>query len=117
METFTLQNIVKEIIDHARTERNKTNPESRTPVNFVSVFPQTKFEYIKLLAAAHALGKLIKETPEGSIFSVPLMETSCGQLSLIKICGSVSSKGERGLADFSTPTLAEQLGLKTKAQI
>ena len=100
METFALENLVKEVVDQARTVRNKNNPESRAPINFVSVYAQTPFEFIKLLSAAHSLGKLVKETPEGSLFSIPVIETACGPLHLIKICETKTSQPERGLVDW-----------------
>lgn len=100
METFALENLVKEIVDQARTERNKNNSESRASINAVSVFAQTPFEFVKLLAAAHALGKLIKETPEGSLFSVPVIETVCGPLRLIKICETKTTQLTRGVVEW-----------------
>ncbi len=100
METFALENLVKDIVDQARTERNKNNPESRAPIAVVSVFAQTPFEFIKLLSAAHALGKLIKETPEGSLFSVPVIETACGPLQVIKICETKTNQLERGMVEW-----------------
>ncbi|MBP7992090.1 MAG: hypothetical protein KAZ30_00345 [Candidatus Magasanikbacteria bacterium] len=100
METFALENLIKEIVDQARTERNKNNSESRTPINFVSVYAQTPFEFIKLLSAAHALGKLIKETPEGSLFSIPVIETACGPLRMIKICETTTTQLARGVVEW-----------------
>lgn len=101
MESFALENILKEIVAEARTLRDKHTTEWRAPVNYAAVFAQTKFEFIKLLNAASELGKVIKETPTGPLFLIRTIETVSGPLCLIKIREFDTSRPERGDADFT----------------
>ena len=112
MESFTLENILKEIVVEARTLRDKHTTEFRAPVNYVAVFAQTKFEFIKLLNAVSELGKVIKETSTGPLFLIRTIETVSGPLRLIKIREPDTTRPERGDADFTVDDY-----VKFKAQV
>lgn len=107
MESFALENILKEIVAEARTLRDRHTTEFRAPVNYAAVFAQTKFEFIKLMTAASQLGKVIKETPTGPLFLIRTIETVSGPLCLIKIREPETTRPERGDADFTVEDYAK----------
>ncbi len=101
MTVDELKALVKDIVRKARILKNQHTGEIEAPVNYAAVFAQSEDEYRRLLAAAHGLGTVIKQTPTGPIFHISDLETCAGPLRLLKVRAPDPARPERGNADFT----------------
>ena len=79
---------VKSIVEKATVLKNKHINDKNTPVNYACIFSQSKEEYEELLEVTRKIGKIIKETPTGSLFHIEPLQTISGVLKLLKISHS-----------------------------
>ena len=101
MKTEDLKIRVKSIVEKATALKNKHINDKNAPVNYACIFSQNKKEYEELLEVTKKIGKVIKETPTGSLFHIEPLQTISGVLKLLKIRIPDPTRTELGDADFT----------------
>jgi len=107
MDMITLKQLVKEIVNKANDLKNKHISEKNAQVNYACIFCQNKDQYESLLAAVQTIGKVIEETPTGSLFHIQSLNTVAGNLRLLKIRKPDETRPELGDADFTVENYFE----------
>lgn len=101
MNLEEFKTIVQLIVAEASKLRDARTSEHGALVNYSCVFSQTEQEYKALLAAANQLGKIVQETEMGPVFYIGPVETTAGDLRIVKIRKPDPQRTERGDADFT----------------
>jgi hypothetical protein len=101
MNSDTLKQTIRDIVNEAFLLKNKYTTEINAPVNYTCIFAQSESEYKELNEAAQSIGKIIKQTDTGPIYFISDLETIAGMLRILKIRISDSTRPERGDADFT----------------
>jgi hypothetical protein len=107
MDKENLKLIVKKIVEQACALKNKHIDDKNAPVNYACIFSQNKEEYNSLIEITKKIGKIIKETPTGSLFKINPIDTVSGKLQLLKIRIPDTTRPERGDADFTVSNFPE----------
>lgn len=93
--------LVKDIVKKAQALKDQYTDEGLASVNYACIFSQDEDEYQKLMRIAKVMGKMIKTTQSGNLYKINPIETSAGQLKLLKIRMPDVTRPERGDADFT----------------
>ncbi|OGY18280.1 MAG: hypothetical protein A3F04_00200 [Candidatus Chisholmbacteria bacterium RIFCSPHIGHO2_12_FULL_49_9] len=101
MKEKDLKKFVQEIVNYAKSIKDKHTGEADAPVNYACIFAQSQEEFDDLLTTARNLGKVIKETPTGPLFRIEPLRTVSGPLRLLKVRKPDVTRIERGDADFT----------------
>ena len=101
MNTQEFKTLIQTIVAEASKLRDARTTEHGTPVNYSCVFSQDEQEYESLLAVARQLGKAVQETAMGPVFYIEPLDTTAGNLRLVKIRKPDPKRTERGDADFT----------------
>lgn len=104
---------VQNIVEEAWHLQFKHTQMSHAPVNYACVFAQSDDEYHLWSIAAEQLGKVVKETPTGSVYQIEPLQTMAGDLQVVKIRKPDSTRPELGDADF---TVSDYENFKKKYQ-
>lgn len=96
-----LRELVRNIVERSQHLRDQFTDEHNAPVNYAAVFAQDKAEFENLFQGATSLGKVLEDTPTGPLFQIDPLETTAGQLQLLKIRRPDPKRPERGDADFT----------------
>ncbi len=107
MNMVDLKTKVKNIVKQSTELKNKHIDSKKTPVNYVCIFSQGKEEYKDLVKLTQKFGKVVKETPTGSLFQIEPLQTISGVLRLLKIRAPDSTRPEQGDADFTISNFSE----------
>ena len=107
MNKEDLKFMVKNIVEHASTLKNKHTDAKDAPVNYACIFSQNKDEYEELLEVTGNIGKMIMKTPMGKLFHIEPISTSSGDLKLLRIRIPDITRPERGDADFTIRNFPE----------
>ncbi len=105
-----MEHLIQGIVRDAEHLKDKYTDQKDIPVNYVCIFCQSEKEEINFLEEAHKIGKIIQETPSGSLFKISI-DTIAGKLQLLKIRKPDLSRPERGDADF---TVSDYFSFKEK---
>ena len=101
MDTKSLIQLVQEIVRNANNLKNKHTSEKGALINYACIFSQDKKQYDELSILTRKIGKVVKETPTGPLFSIPSIDTIAGKLRLLNIRKPDSTRPELGDADFT----------------
>lgn len=101
MNTVEFVQLVQHIVKRAKELKNKLTSAKYAPVNYACIFAQTDEEYAALHATAKTLGKIVKGTPSGDVFQLPIIKTVSGDLQIVKVRKPDVTRQERGDADFT----------------
>ncbi|HCR41963.1 TPA: hypothetical protein DIV45_01190 [Patescibacteria group bacterium] len=110
MKDFQLEkvkNIVKKIVQEAQIIKDKHTDEVGAVVNYACIFAQSQTEYNEMETTLKEWGKAVHETKTGFVYKIPPLETSAGELRLLKLRKPDSSRLERGDADFTVSNYPE----------
>lgn len=102
-----LRQFVQEIVEKASNLKDMHTSEKNAPVNYACVFCQNDVQYNNLLEIVHEMGKVIEETPTGSLFQIQPLDTIAGSLRLLKIRKPDEKRPELGDADFTVSDYPE----------
>ncbi len=94
---------IRLIVEKATALKNKHIKEKNMPVNYACIFSQSNDEYNELLKVTRKIGKVIDNTPTGSLFQIDPLKTVSGILKLLKIRIPDPTRPELGDADFTVP--------------
>jgi len=111
MSIDELKDLVRGIVSDAEKLKNAYTDAVGAPVNYACIFAQTPAEYEEIENLLIKFGKRVQETSAGFVYSIPPMETSAGDLQLLKLRKPDPTKPERGDADF---TVADYPGFKDR---
>ncbi len=101
MNSNEFKTLVQTIVAEASKLRDARTTEHQAPVNYACIFSQSEQEYESLLAVARQLGKTVQETAMGPVFYIEPLDTTAGNLRLVKIRKPDPKRKERGDADFT----------------
>lgn len=110
MDIDSFRNLIRKIVEDARSLKDIYTDQIGAPVNYACIFSQSEEEYQSFLRLANEIGALIKETPSGPLFRIYL-KTVSGKLQLLKVRKPDPTRLERGDADF---TIADYPAFKEK---
>lgn len=90
-------------VSHSIELKNKFTDATSAPVEFACIFCQNQEEYNQFTNAIQVLGKIVQDTRSGFTYLLndPL-QTTAGNLRLVKIRKPDPNRPERGDADFNT---------------
>ena len=92
---------VQLIVKRADALKEEYLGKINTPVNYACIFSQSKEEFDLLTQLAGKIGKVVKETPTGSLYQIEPLPTVAGNLQLLKIRIPDPTRTELGDADFT----------------
>ena len=107
MDVENLRQFVQEVVKKASNLKDKHTSEKNAPVNYACVFCQNDGQYKNLLVVVQEMGKVVEETPTGSVFQIRPLDTIAGSLRLLKIRKPDSTRPELGDADFTVSDYPE----------
>ena len=107
MNVEYMRRFVQEIVEKASNLKDKHTSEKGAPVNYACVFCQNDEQYKNLLKIVQEIGKVVEETPTGSVFQIPPLDTVAGNLQLLKIRKPDATRPELGDADFTVSNYPE----------
>src|SRR3989338_6595640 len=95
-----MENLIKNIVKEAELLKNKYTDQKNIPVYYVCIFCQTDDEYRNFTEEAYKIGKKIQERPNSLLFRITPIETSAGELKILRVRQLDEKFRERGDADF-----------------
>jgi hypothetical protein len=101
MNIEDLKSKVQLIVKRANDLKDEYLGKNNTPVNYACIFSQSEEEYDLLRQLTGKIGKVIKETPTGSLYQIEPLPTVAGNLQLLKIRIPDRTRPELGDADFT----------------
>jgi len=110
MDEFKLNNLratVTNIVSKAQALKNKHTDQVSAPVNYACIFAQSEDEYNEMESIFKEWGEPVHETKTGFVYRIPSLETSAGELTLLKLRKPDPTRPERGDADFTVSNYPE----------
>lgn len=101
MNSDELKELVQSIVTRAQGLKDRHTTASNAQVNYACVFSRSVAEYTALTEAVQSMGRVIKQTKTGKLYDVGSLETTAGQLRIVKIRIPDETRPERGDADFT----------------
>lgn len=101
MNIVKLKELVQEIVRQARELKDKHTDQKDAPVNYAAIFTQTQEDFELFISLVKTIGKIVLDTQTGPLFQMAPLETSAGQLRLLKIRIPDTTRPEQGDADFT----------------
>jgi hypothetical protein len=101
MNIEKLKKLVQEIVRQAKKLKDEHTKEKDAPVNYAAIFTQTLEDFDLFISLVKPMGKIVLDTSTGPLFQIAPLETSAGQLRLLKIRIPDATRPEQGDADFT----------------
>ncbi len=101
MNQQSLKNLIRDIVQKARSLKDKYTHQKEAPVSYVAIFCQNDEEYEEFTKIVKKIGSVISETPTGFHYKIDPLETVSGSLRIVKIRKPDKTRPERGDADFN----------------
>ena len=111
MEIQEFKIFIQDIVKEAKSLKDKHTNETDALVNYACIFCQNEEEFKDFNKLSENIGKIIKQTPTGSLFHIDKLNTVSGELQLLKIRKPEKTRPEKGDVDF---TISDYTSFKNK---
>lgn len=101
MNLSDLKIFVQNIVNDAKSLKDKHIDEIDAPVNYACIFSHSMDEFKHLVEIVSEMGEILFDTDKGPVFHITPLVTVAGNLKILKIRKPFKERPERGDADFT----------------